>query len=81
MPVTAPTTWMQVDLDIAGLRRAVTDLNDGGKKIRPCRMIPETRVKNPQLFAVQGLQFITSQTLVLPEALQEPFRWQIGRFP
>jgi hypothetical protein len=53
-------------------------LDDGREKVRSGGVIPETGMKNAQLFAVQGLQFITSQTLVLPEALQEPFRGLIG---
>lgn len=80
MTVPTPATGMEVDLDIADLRRAVAKLDNGLEEVRSGGVIPETGMKNAQLFAVQGLQFITSQTLVLPEALQKPFRGCIGGF-
>lgn len=73
MAVAAPATGMQIDFDITAARRVGNDLHNGLAEIGTGLVIPESRMKNPDLFPVQGSQLIAQQPLVLPDLLEKAF--------
>jgi len=50
--VGAPAAGTEINLDVAGLRRPVTDLHDRAPEIRPAFDTAETRMKDAHRLAV-----------------------------
>src|SRR5438034_4941706 len=65
---------MQIDFDIAAARRFAGELHNGTAEVRSSFMIPETGMKNAHSPAVQGLQLVALQPLVLPDTLTQSVR-------
>jgi len=78
----APAGRVQINFDITVAGGLAAKLEHGAAEIRTGLVVPETGMKNAHWSAVQGPQLIAPQPLMLPDALQEPFRWRdFFRFP
>jgi hypothetical protein len=73
-----PILWNHVNFDVARARFLLAKLNDGPPKIRTSLVIPETRMKDAQRLAIGGAEFVAEETLVVPDVLQQAFRWMKG---
>ena len=67
--VPAPGRRADVNFHVADSRRIGGELEHGAVKIGTGLVIPESRMKNAQLLAVQGPQLIAPQPLMLPDLL------------
>ena len=81
MPMCAPAAGTEVNLDVTGLRRALTELDDGAAEIRTAFDAAETRMKDTDRLTVQGCELIAKQSLVLPDGLQKAFGRRVPVFP
>ena len=74
MMMRLPVLWNHIDFDIARARFLLAKLDDGPAKIGTGLVIPETRMKDAKRLAIAGAEFITAETLVVPDVLQQPKR-------
>jgi hypothetical protein len=75
--VGAPAADAQVNLHVTGTRRGVADLNDRAAKIRPAFDADKARMQNANGFSIGGLKPVALQSLVVPDGLEQVFRWGI----
>jgi hypothetical protein len=68
---------MQVNFNMGAERRLAVELQNGISKVRSGTMIPESGMEHAQGSSIQQSQFITAQSLMVPDVLHEPFRWQV----
>src|SRR5688572_27875393 len=71
--VCMPATGVQVDLDVAGDGRLAGELDDGFAKIGSAFVAPEAGMEDVNGFAVEGLEAIAEEALMVPDLLQEAF--------
>jgi len=76
--VPAPATGCQINLDVARPGRILSDLDDRVVKIGTGFAIPESRMKHAHRLAVEGLEFIAQEALMIPHSLEQAFG-RIGR--
>jgi hypothetical protein len=77
VPMRPPASDADVHFHIAGAWSRVTDLDERVPKIRTAFRIRKPGMKQADRLAVQGLQLITAQALVLPDGLEQTFRWRV----
>jgi len=77
MTVGAPAADTQVNLHVTGTRRGVADLNDRAAEIRAAFDADKAGMQNANGFSIGGLKPVASQTLVMPDDLEQAFRWCI----
>src|SRR5207249_926089 len=73
VPVRAPTAGTDVHFNITGAWGRIANLDDCPAKIRTAFKAAKPRMKDYDRLAVQGLELIAQQALVLPDALQQRF--------
>jgi len=71
VPVRPPASDADVHFHIAGAWSGIADLDERVPKIRTAFHIGETGMKQTKTLAVQSLQLIAAQTLVLPDGLEQ----------
>ncbi len=69
----SPIWGADVDFDVAVLGRGAVELDHRPLEIGASPMIPEARMKDPQRFAVQGLEAVGAESLVQPDELEQAF--------
>jgi len=72
-----PSGGAEVHFHVTRARRVVSHLQYCGVKVRPPFGAAETRMKHPDAFSVQGLEVIAAEALMLPDGLNQAFRWRI----
>ncbi len=70
MPMRAPASRLEINLDVTCPRRLIAKLHDCAAKIGPTLAIQKTGMKNPHASAVQGGKLPAQQALVSPDSLQ-----------
>src|SRR5262245_54744023 len=81
MPMRAPAIGAKVDLHVAGSRRPVANLNDGGAEIGSPFEIADPGMKDAEALPVQRLELRALKALMLPDGLKQSLGWRIGRIP
>src|SRR5437868_10682884 len=76
VPMRLPASGLKINFHVAGARWLGTNLHNRSTKIRPGFAIMKARMKDAHIFAVQGPQFVAKQSLMLPDDLEETFRWK-----
>jgi hypothetical protein len=64
-----------VDLDVTGTRFFLAKLDNGAAEIRTGPAIPETGMKHTNGLSIDGAEIVAAEALVMPDVLEEPFRW------
>lgn len=77
--VGVPVGGAGIDLDVAGDGWIVADLNDGLVEVGAGLMVPESGVEHAHGAAVEGLEGVAMEALVLPDCLQQVLRRRAGR--
>ncbi len=80
MAVRVPAVRAQVHLHVSRPGRLVPDLHHRPPKIRPSLDAAKAGMKHANRLAVQSLELIAQQPLVLPHRLQQPLRRRIVIF-
>jgi hypothetical protein len=73
--VRMPAARLQVNFHVAGNGLLISDLQDRAAKVRAAFQTGKTRVKNADGLALRRPEFIAFEALVLPDGLQQFFRW------
>ena len=73
MSMRAPTARPQIHLDVACPRAVIANLYNRSSKIRTAFHTSKTGMKNSDGLAVQGLELLAQQALVLPDGLEQAF--------
>jgi hypothetical protein len=68
-----PAAGSQIDLDIAGLGRFISELNYRPAKIRASFGVPKTRMQYPDGQAIRPAKLFAQQSLMLPDGLEQVF--------
>lgn len=82
MPVSAPVAHAKINFYVPADRRGVPDSQHRITKVRARFTIPKTRMQDPHGTAIHGLELIPTESLVMPDGLDEALgRSTLRRFP
>jgi hypothetical protein len=73
-----PAAGADVHFHVAGAGSGIADLDERVTKVRTAFNIGETGMKQTNTLAVQGLQLIAAQALVLPDGLKQTLRRRVA---
>ena len=73
MPMRAPAAGLEINLHIAGQRRAFTDLHHRAAKVRAALHAQETGMQDAHRPAIRSFQPVALKPLLPPDGLQQFF--------
>ena len=72
--VRVPEGWLEIEFNVRVLVKLIINAQDRGSEVWSGPMIPESGVKNLDLFPVDGLATGLVKTLMHPHQMKHPFR-------